>query len=293
MPVRKAAVAGQFYEGSAKACLAQLQEIMPKILPAGEIAEQTIKAGIVPHAGWVFSGDVAGKVFYQIQQSQQVDTFVIFGAVHAVRTGHGLLYHQGQWETPVGLIDIDEALAVDTLAATGKWIVADVDGHDREHSIEVEVPLVQHLFPNAKIVPIMLPPMGQAAEIGKTVGQVINQSDKQVVCIASTDLTHYGPSYRYSPMGTGPEAIAWAKQSNDQYFIDLALRMEADQIVKTVSLYHNACGPGAVAATLAAATEMGATTGTLLAHTTSAEIMAEKFHRDSTDSVGYAGIVYS
>ena len=54
MPVRKAAVAGQFYEGSAKACLAQLQEIMPKILPAGEIAEQTIKAGIVPHAGWVY-----------------------------------------------------------------------------------------------------------------------------------------------------------------------------------------------------------------------------------------------
>ncbi len=292
MTVRQPAVAGRFYEGRPAKCLAQLQELIPRMLPAGEIQEKTIKAGIVPHAGWVFSGDVAGKVFYQISQTQEVDTFVVFGAIHAVRTRVGLLYDRGAWETPLGQIEIDEVLSAAILEASGPAVTADTSGHTHEHSIEVEVPFIQHLFPKACIVPIMLGPRHDATQIGGAVGNVINQADKKIVCIASTDLTHYGSSYGFSPMGSGSEALRWAKEQNDQYFINLALHMQADQIVDTVAMYHNACGPGAAAATIAAAKEMGATEAALLAHTTSAEVLAEKFHQSSTDAVGYAGIVY-
>ena len=293
MTVRKSAVAGRFYEAQPKKCLSQLQALIPRMLPAGtDTAGKTVKAGIVPHAGWVFSGDVAGKVFYQISQCQQVDTFIIFGAVHAVRTQRGLLYNTGAWETPLGQIEVDEELAGQILDTTGRWIDANTSGHQHEHSIEVEVPFIQQLFPQAKIVPIMLPPMAESAQIGKVVGRVLEAADKATVCIASTDLTHYGPSYGFSPMGVGPQANRWAREQNDRYFIDLALSLQADQIVETAAMYNNACGPGAVAATIAAACELGATEAALLAHTTSAEIMSEKFHQVAEDSVGYAGIVY-
>jgi hypothetical protein len=204
----------------------------------------------------------------------------------------GIMYDAGQWGTPLGRIDVDEELAEAILHHGDELIRADCESHSREHSIEVQIPFIQYLFEEAKILPIMVPPIARADEIGRVVGQIAAQSDKRIVCIASTDLTHYGPSYHYTPMGTGPEAIRWAKEKNDQFFIDLAMSMQADKLVESASMYNNACGAGAVAATVAAAEALGAKKGYLLAHTTSADVMAKKFHRDSEDSVGYVAIVY-
>ena len=292
MAVRMAAVAGQFYESSPPKCLAHIEQMLsarslPPNLPS------TIVAGIVPHAGWVFSGDLAGMVFAAIKQIQPVDTFVIFGAVHAVRTRLGILYDVGQWGTPLGTIDVDEPLAAAILDEGSDLIQADTSAHSREHSIEVQVPFIQHLFPEAKIVPLLVPPITAAPQIGRTVASIIQQqSDKNIVCIASTDLTHYGPSYGFTPMGTGREGINWAREKNDQFFIDQALTMQFDKIVESAQLYGNACGPGATAAAVAVALKLGCEQGILLAHTTSAQIMEEKFQQKNYDSVGYAAIIY-
>ena len=171
-------------------------------------------------------------------------------------------------------------------------IKADTSVHFREHSIEVQVPFIQHLFPDAKIVPLMVGPILEACEIGRAVGRVISGSDKQIVAVASTDLTHYGPSYNFTPMGIEPEAIRWAKEQNDRFFINLAVTMQADKLVESSRMYNSACGAGAVASAVGAAGELGVREGKLLAHTTSAEIVKKRYNQQSTDSVGYAAIVF-
>ena len=291
MAVRMTAVAGQFYEASPKACRTQIEQLLPGGPVRGALPDR-IMAGIVPHAGWVFSGDLAALVFAAVKQLQPVDTFVIFGAVHTAAARTGLLYDSGQWGTPLGIIDIDEELCAAIRAESGDLIHADRSAHSREHSIEVQVPFIQYLFETARIVPLLVPPLASAHRIGEAVARAIALSDKQVVCIGSTDLTHYGPGYRHTPMGSGPVALRWAKDTNDRFFIDLALALQADKLVESAALYGNACGAGAAAAAIAAAKQLGAKKGYLLAHTTSAEVMAQKYGSSSEDSVGYAAIVF-
>ena len=292
MPVRTAAVAGQFYDASPDACREQIEQMLPDA-PLDVDLPPKILAGVVPHAGWVFSGSLAALVFSAIkQQLDSVETFVIFGAVHAVRTQNALLYDSGSWQTPLGSIDIDQPLADDVLAQFPNLICPDCPSHNREHSIEVQVPIIQHLFPSAKILPLLIPPTDQAPQIGAAVAPLLKNTEKTIICIGSTDLTHYGPSYFFTPHGAGPDALQWAKNTNDRYFIDLALSLQADRLVDAAQTYSNACGAGATAATIAAAQQLGATQGYLLAHTTSAEITQQKFQQSSQDSVGYAAIVF-
>ena len=291
MAIRIAAVAGQFYEASPDACRSHLQRLLPTAPVNADLPERIV-CGIVPHAGWLFSGKLAALVFAAIKQQQAVDTFVILGAVHAASRPHGMLYDSGSWGTPLGAVAVDEELAEAIAAEAGDLVCVDCDSHSREHSIEVQAPIIQYLFDEAKIVPLMVPPFNGAHDLGDAVAGAIAQSDKNIVCIASTDLTHYGPSYGFTPRGSSAEAIRWAKEENDRFFINLALTMQADKLVDSALMYGSACGAGAVAATVAAAQKLGAEKGYLLAHTTSAEVFREDFGKGSDDSVGYAAMVF-
>jgi AmmeMemoRadiSam system protein B len=250
-----------------------------------------VVGAIVPHAGWIFSGHVAALAFEAIRQTNPaVDTFVIFGAAHRYFGSVPAVYDRGAWQTPLGLIPVDEILAADILDLGG---CSDRDAHRDEHSIEVQVPFIQYLFPKAKIVPIIVPVTGFDVRFGTRIGDLLVQlKDKRVVCMASTDLTHYGPRYGFCPEGVGPAALQWASEVNDMRFIDLAVRMEADKIVSEAMQKGNACGPAAAAALIAAVSAMGRTRGVLLAHTTSNEVLWERFHQSSDEAVGYAAIVY-
>ena len=290
MNIRKPAVAGQFYGNNRTECLAEIDECLTGRAIGTELPDPIV-AAVVPHAGWVFSGELAGRAFQAIQQvNGEVDTFVIFGAAHRYFGRGAVLYDSGFWETPLGKIEIDADLAA---KIAKKGAVIDPGTHSAEHSIEVQVPFIQHLFPNAKIVPIIVPVAGFDLDFGTHVGQLVHETqDKKIVCIASTDLTHYGPRYGFCPQGTGPSALKWAKEVNDMEFIDMALAMEAEKIVEEAQEKGNACGPGAVATVIAAAKAMGRICGVLLGHTTSHDILLEKFNQPSEESVGYAAIVY-
>lgn len=290
MKVRKPAVAGQFYGGSRAECLEEIEECLPQEPIQGELPNPIV-AAIVPHAGWMFSGNLAATAFKAIEQvNGDVDTFVIFGAAHRYYNGGAVVYDSGSWETPLGQIEIDAELAAEIVA---KGAIANCDAHRGEHSIEVQVPFIQHLFPKAKIVPIIVPVSGFDHSFGTHVGELIHSKPKQrIVCIASTDLTHYGPRYGFCPEGTGAAALKWAREVNDMEFIDLALRMEADKLVEDAIEKGNACGPAAVATVVSAAKTMGRICGVLLGHTTSNDVMLRKFNQESEESVGYAAIVF-
>jgi hypothetical protein len=290
MQTRKPIVAGQFYPGSNSQCLADIQQCLSEREIDMPLPD-TITAGIVPHAGWVFSGSLAAMVFSAIKkQNQAVDTFIIFGAAHSYFGPEPAVYNSGQWQTPLGNIDIDEELAAQI--AKSKSAIIDTASHAYEHSIEVQIPFIQHLFSQAKIVSVLTPSNDCAIEVGQRAGQLATESDKKIVFIASTDLTHYGPRYGFAPQGSGAEALEWATKVNDRKFINAALAMLPKEIIHTASENMNACGAGATAATVAAAKQMGIDKGVLLAHTDSNTIMAEKMNQRSQESVGYAAIVF-
>ncbi len=291
MQTRKPIVAGQFYPAQNDSCVAEINECLEAGEP-GESLPETIVAGIVPHAGWTFSGALAAMVFSAIKrQHERVNTFVIFGATHGYFGQLPAVYDTGSWITPLGEVFIDQELAGAVLKSG--VAVSDLNAHSSEHSIEVQVPFIQYLFPGAKILPVLSPARAESIALGITVGDIISKEQrKKIVCIGSTDLTHYGPRYGFTPMGTGKKALQWADSVNDKKFIDLALKLEPQDLLTSAVENCNACGGGAAAAVVVAAKKLGKTAGLLLAHTNSNEVMLRKMSTTSADSVGYAAIIF-
>ncbi len=291
MEIRRPTVAGQFYPGQPDSCINEIQSCLED-MPPFESLPETIVAGIVPHAGWTFSGRIAAMVFSAIRRRHEnVHTFVIFGAAHGYCSRMPALYDKGTWETPLGQIAVDEEFA-DAVLESGT-AVGDGGAHNTEHSMEVQVPFIQHLFPGAKILPILVPPTKEAIPLGDIVGSLIASDDeRKMVCIGSTDLTHYGPRYGFTPAGIGRKGLQWAMEVNDKEFIDAAMSMQPQKILQSAAENLNACGPGAAAATITAAKQLGKTKGILLAHTNSNEVMREKMGTEPAESVGYAAIIF-
>jgi AmmeMemoRadiSam system protein B len=303
MTVRQPAVAGHFYPSSPEACRAEVRaylarsesdEFYPEAagLRSGlEAGTERLVGGIVPHAGWICSGSIAAEVLQELARRAGIETFVIFGAAHRLASDTAALYGRAAWATPLGEIAIDEDLASAVLSAS-----SDVEENDRphfvEHSIEVQLPFVQHLAPAARLLPILVPHMASGPAIGLAVAEQARLLEREVVFVGSTDLTHYGPRYGFSPKGKGLAGLKWAKGVNDRRMIELICRMEADQIAPQARQHQNACGSGAVAATIAACRRWGATRGVLLRHATSKEVLADRYG-EMADAVGYAGIVFS
>jgi MEMO1 family protein len=288
---RKPIVAGQFYPGTHSECLDEIKQYLDEAILNMPLPDKIV-AGIVPHAGWTFSGATAAMVFKAIkQQHPKVDTFVIFGAAHGYLGHPPAVYDKGSWLTPLGEILIDEELAKAVLESGAA--ISDCEAHDSEHSMEVQVPFIQYLFHDARLLPVLTPPSDQVIRLGEIIASLIaSDNERKIVCIGSTDLTHYGPRYGFTPMGAGKEGLKWATEVNDRQFIDLALKMQPQELLNSAAENLNACGPGAAAATVAAAKSLGKTKGILLAHTNSNEIMLKKSGSSSRESVGYAAIIF-
>ena len=146
---------------------------------------------------------------------------------------------------------------------------------------------MQMLCPDARIVPVAFPPVFDAHTIGQAIGEHLANSPRTVV-VASTDLTHYGERFGFCPAGEGDSAHSWM-QKNDARMIDCVERLAAEEILAEAAEHHNACGPGAVAATLASARARSATRGYPIAYSTSFDTLPEEPFQMA---VGYLGAVF-
>jgi len=179
MQTRKPIVAGQFYPSQHDSCVDEINECL-EARTLIESLPETIVAGIVPHAGWAFSGSLAALVFSAIkQQHEKVNTFVIFGAAHGYHGQSPTVYDRGSWITPLGEVIIDEELA-EAISSTGS-AVSNQGAHASEHSIEVQVPFIQYLFAGAKILPILVPPKEKAIALGTDVGEIISKDEQKKI----------------------------------------------------------------------------------------------------------------
>ncbi len=292
--IRKPAVAGQFYPSTKNQLLNQLHDSYldprgPGILPEIKHKTPPLIALIVPHAGYIYSGPIAAHAYHQLATHGFADTFIILGPNHT-GTGTGVsLMTKGSWQTPLGDIPINTELA--TQLHTG-IIDTDTTAHIYEHSLEVQLPFLQHIAQQHQttfdIIPIcmMMQDIDTAQEIGHILAHTIQQTKKYIVMIASTDFSHAG--FNYHTMPPENQRVDEYANSQDQKALQPIINLQPQELIQTVQTHNiSMCGYGPVAAILTAATQLQATTVNLLKYGTSYEV------HPSTSCVGYAALTIS
>ncbi len=264
--IRRAAVAGLFYDGSAKSLRPQIEDLLPRM-------EEKVEAVgvVVPHAGYIYSGGVAGAVYTRLAP---VHSCVVLGPNHTGLGAGAAIMTAGTWETPLGEVTIDTELAR-AIMDRSRILEEDDRAHRKEHSIEVQLPFLQVLFPAVPFVPICLMSheYGACQDVGRAVAETIQTSGKRVLLIASTDMSHYIP-----------QAIAKVK---DQLAIDSIVDLDPQRLHTTVLRERiSMCGFHPTTAMLVAVKALGATRAELIRYATSADVT-----KDYESVVGYAGLL--
>jgi AmmeMemoRadiSam system protein B len=284
MQTRKAQFAGTWYPDSPKACEREIRQFLDEG-KGGETPGTPCVGGIVPHAGWFFSGAIACNVIQHLKHGGVPDVIVIFG-MHLHPHSPRYLTPSGARQTPFGNLAIEESLTHE-LSLQFDFQIETAREFTRDNTIELQLPFIKYFFPDVKIVPIGVPPHPASLEIGKRAAEISRKLGLRMKVIGSTDLTHYGDNYGFVSHGTGPAAIQWVRDENDRRVIDLMLAMDPLGIIDEARLNQNACCAGAAAAAVAAAGQLGATVAKSIAYATS----YEKSPGDSF--VGYVGIIFA
>lgn len=288
MSTRPTYRAGLFYPGEPDTCAQLLETCLAEAVQENVPPPDPV-AAIVPHAGWVYSGRVAaGALLALAGRAPATELVVLFGAVHVAGVRRATLSPADEWATPLGPRRVDREAATLLRGALGEGLDEGARAHAGEHSLEVQVPFLARLFPDAAILPLAVPPDAAAAGLGAGVARALAPRGDAVVFVGSTDLSHYGTRFGFDDHGTGAAALRWVREENDSRMLGLIEDLRAEDVVAESRARHNACGAGAIAATLAAARERGRERAIRIGYTTSADVLGEL---EPDAFVGYGGLV--
>jgi AmmeMemoRadiSam system protein B len=268
--LRLPAVAGRFYPSHP----AELSALIHKyaVRDPGTPAME-VKACLVPHAGYVYSGHVAGAVLARIALPRKI---IVLGVRHYPRGEAAAILSSGAWRTPFGDAPIDEALA-EALKKACPLLREDSVAHSAEHSLEVQVPFLQVLAPEFKFVPVALGtvPFEALVKVGEAIARVLAQTKENVLLLATSDLNHY-------------EDDATTRMK-DAKAISQLLAMNARGLYDTCRDERiSMCGLGPAVAMLTALQALETKKAELVKHATSADVSG-----DQSAVVGYAGMIFS
>ncbi|MFB3896170.1 MAG: AmmeMemoRadiSam system protein B [bacterium] len=276
---RYPAVAGQFYPGNSD----ELKAEVDGYINSAKIPASTgdLIGIISPHAGYVYSGHVAGYA-YKALVGKKIDTAIIVGLSHRYPITGAVVYDSGIFITPVDDSEIDHDLAT-AIIKQSSLISSDPMAHKYEHSLEVQLPFLQQVAKDTKIVPILINDTDSdlCAEVAQALVTAITASAKSVILIASTDLTHY-PAYRYAV-------------EVDQAAISTIIALDIDQLDSITDKWMNqgipnlhcvVCSEAAVKTVILAGKLLGANKGILLKYANSGDVAIG----DKSQVVGYAAI---
>lgn len=263
---RSPAVAGQFYHGASD----RLTQQVGQYLDAEAPQEQVIGI-LVPHAGLVYSGAVAGAVYSTIVFPK---TFIMLGPNHTGLGPRVSLMDSGEWEIPTGNIEIDKKVA-GKIALHAAVVTRDVQAHVFEHSLEVQLPFIAHRAPGTKIVPItiMSATVDDCLDLAGGIAKAVRAVDYPVVVLASSDMSHYLP-----------DKLARQK---DKKAMDRIMALDPEGLYRTVQDERiSMCGYLPATVMLFAAKLLGAGSARLVRYMTSGEVSG-----DYDSVVGYAGFL--
>jgi len=267
--MRQPYVAGSFYPDDPKVLARELEALSPEIPGA---KKETAIGAVVPHAGYLYSGRVAGEVYGRIKGRK---TFVIIGPNHTGR-GRSFSLSRENWLTPLGEVKIDNVLA-SAIMERAPMVSDDASAHDGEHSIEVQLPFIQKFFPDAGIVPICVSSknMSELKTVAEAIAVSAKCMDVDIAVLASSDMTHYETRQSAS--------------KKDKEAIDVLLSMDAVGLAKTIDEKNiSMCGWAPTVIMILAAMELGAVKARLVRYADSGEITG-----NTSEVVGYAGIIVS
>ncbi len=262
--MRTPAVSGQFYPKGKNDLRTEISRCFANITSK----ERDVLGAVVPHAGYMYSGTTAAHVYSALPEA---GTYVLIGPNH---TGYGspVSVSSETWSTPFGEVNSD----LDFIKALPKKIIdTDESAHRYEHSLEVQLPFLQHRFSDFRIVPICMGMQDEetALEVGGEISEAVRKVNRKVVIIASSDFSHYKP-----------DKVA---HEDDAYFIAPILALDTQEFYRR--LYErgaSVCGYGPIAAMILASKNLGAKRGSLLKYSTSGDMTGDK-----SAVVGYAGII--
>ncbi len=265
-PIRKPAVAGQFYPAARTALIAEIENCFMSDLGPGKLPEpkehgpHEIVGLISPHAGYVFSGATAAHGYLALADDGVPEVVVVIGLNHGRAGLLSAVQTSGAWLTPLGEVPIDEDVA-GKIAARLPRFVTDADAFILEHSIEVQLPFLQYVYEESLMfVPVMMAAqdIATAQEVGRAVAEAL--AGRTGVIVASTDMTHYEP--------------AAAARRKDRILIERIEALDAEGLIAERDARNiSMCGAGPVAAMIIAAKTLGATRVESLAYSTSGDVM--------------------
>jgi len=278
---RKRALPTGWYPVDKNECKREIESYLEGWSPS-QLPSSKGLGGIVPHAGWYFSGKLAARVFHSLKLKSKAEVVVLYGG-HLSAEDAPRIVTEEACETPFGDIQIHDGFVKNLMK---KMDVKKESPTSGDNTIEVQLALVKYFFPEAKLVAIRAPLSPKAETLGKEVAEISKKEGVSILAIGSTDLTHYGPNYGFLAKGIGPASVKWVKEENDKGFVDRALRMDTSGLLQHALENDSACSAGAAVSAMATCKALGAEKGILLDYYTSYDIMPD----DSF--VGYAGILY-
>jgi AmmeMemoRadiSam system protein B len=266
--IRLPAVAGRFYPDDPERLRADVDSFLAS---GGKEKKVRACACLVPHAGYMYSGKVAGEVYGRLDVPARV---ILLGPRHFPRGAPLAILSEGAWQTPLGMASIDRLLA-EKIVRAFPLLREDAVAHSAEHSLEVQLPFLQRLAPSFAFVPIVIgPAQWEPLEaLGHALASVIAAEREPILLIASSDMNHYES-----------DSVTRVKDSKA---IDRILALDARELFDTVRDERiSMCGYAAAVAAVIAARELGATEAELVRYATSGDV-----NGDMQEVVGYAGMV--
>ncbi len=282
MEKKRMSFAGSWYPETAKGCESSINDFLKE--NKGPFDGRFI-GGIVPHAGWYYSGSIACRVIASFKPDEKIDTIILFGG-HMHKQSEPFILAHGALETPFGDIEVDKELTdkiIDSISIRPRQ----PHKFPNENTFELQYPFIKYFYPDAKIVVCGVAPSFFSTIIGKMAVDEALKLSRNVRIIGSTDMTHYGPDFGFTKMGTGQNAVEWVRTQNDRNAIKAMLKMDESEIIAQGLENKNMCCTGSVAATSAACKKLGAVKALELDYATSFEKSV------SNSFVGYAGILYA
>lgn len=286
--IRKAVVAGMFYEDSFDRLNKQIEDCFHSKFGPGDLpvsrGNKRLFGVISPHAGYLYSGPCQAWSYKEIAENKFPSTFVILGPDHSGYGEEFSLMKDGKWETPIGAVKINKSLALELIDKCD-FIKDNALAHQFEHSIEVQLPFLQFAsqdrIKDIEILPISM--TNYDYDMCRELGRLIAKLDKNIVVIASSDFTHYGAGYGYMPFSSNEKenmkkldggAIEFIKKLDSKGFFEYKEEKQA-----------TICGYGAIVAAIEAVSSLGAKKGELLQYYTSGDVA-----EDYSNAVGYASM---
>lgn len=268
--LRLPAVAGKFYPADPR----ELSSLIAQFTDKNSAVERVhVRACLVPHAGYVYSGIVAGAVFSSVFLPKKI---LLLGVRHYPRGESLAILSEGSWRTPLGDASIDSSLA-QRLRAACPALREDAVAHGQEHSLEVQLPFLQQLDSGFSFVPVVLGTIrfDQLVEVGEGIARVLSDEKEEILVVTSSDMNHY-------------EDDATTRRK-DHKAIDAMLQLDARGLYQTcLEEEISMCGLGPAVAMLTAMQRLGAKKAELVRYATSGDVMGD---RDAV--VGYAGMTFA